>query len=199
MRTLSLTFCALALVAALPLRAQEPRTPTPGSVIEGTAGDHALQMRYLTAAPFQSIPSDLDYGLLVSNQHNVIGSAAWLIHTDLDLVPHLSFDIGPQAYVASLAEQSRGILATSVGGDARLDLIPRLGIAAYGSAFYAPSVLVFGAANNVYDFTAGVQVRFAPRLLALAGYRWFRYSLQNSPDDTVQNSVFVGMRWNLGQ
>jgi hypothetical protein len=199
MRTTLLTLCILALGASLPLAAQEPRTPTPGGVIEGTAGDHVLQLRYLGASPFQPAPSDLDYGLLLSNQHNVIGSAAWLFHTNLDLIPHLSFDIGPQGYLSYLAPQSRGILAMAVGGDMRLELVPRLGIAAYGSAFYSPSVLIFGAANNLYDLTAGVQVQFAPRLLAQAGYRWFRFSLQNSPNETVQNSVFVGLRWNLGR
>ncbi|MGH8206188.1 MAG: YfaZ family outer membrane protein, partial [Steroidobacteraceae bacterium] len=142
---------------------------------------------------------DLDYGVLFSDQHNFIGSAAWLFHTDLDLVPHLSFAIGPQVYAASLAQQSRSILAASIGGDARLELVPRYGIAVFGSAFYAPSVLIFGAANNAYDLTAGVQIRFAPRLMALGGYRWFRFSLQHSPDDTIQNSVFVGMRWDLGR
>jgi len=199
MRILILTSCALALAAALPLQAQQPRTPTTGSVIDATAGEHALQLRYLAASPYQPVPSDLDYGLLLSNQHNVIGSAAWLFHTNLDLVPHLSFNIGPQGYLASLAQQSRSVLAVAIGGNARLELIPSLGLAVYGSAFYAPSVLIFGAANNVYDFTAGVQVRLAPRLLALGGFRWFRFSLQNSPDDTVQQSVFVGMRWNMGR
>ena len=98
-----------------------------------------------------------------------------------------------------LAEQNRGVLSVAIGGDARLVLVPRMGISLFGSAYYAPSVFMFGSANNLYDLTAGVQVRFAPRLSALAGYRWFRYSLENSPDDTVENNVFVGLRWDFAR
>lgn len=56
---------------------------------------------------------------------------------------------------------------------------------------------MFGAGNNLYDITAGVQVRLARRFMALGGYRWFRYSLQHTGDDTVQNNVFVGLRYDL--
>ena len=199
MRSFVSVLGALLLGAAVPLCAQEPRTPATGPVIEGMASNYTLQLRYMAAAPV-SIRSDLDYGLLLGDPHNAIASAAWLLDSEWEhVIPRLSFEVGPKAYMALLANENRGVLSLAVGGDARLELIPRIGLAFVGSAFYGPSILMFGAANNLYDITAGVQVRFARRLLALGGYRWFRYSLQHTGDDTVQNNVFVGLRYDLGR
>jgi hypothetical protein len=189
----------LALAAALPLQAQEPLPLGSAPAIEGYATNYTLQANLLTAAPFRAVHSDLDYGLLVGDPHNTIASAAWMLHTNIEVQRYFTFEIGPKAYMAMLAEQNRGVLSLAIGGDAQLALIPRLGVALYGSAFYGPSVFMFGSANNLYDLTAGVKVRFAPRLSALAGYRWFRYSLENSADDTVENNVFVGLRWDFAR
>ena len=53
--------------------------------------------------------------------------------------------------------------------------------------------------TNVTDFTAGIQVRFAPRLYALAGYRWFNFKFPFGPDDRIDNSLFAGMKWDLNK
>jgi YfaZ precursor len=189
---------ALLLTATLPLSAQEPRAPNTGPVIEGMASNYTLQFRYLSKAPISAIPSDLDYGLLIGDPHNVIASAAWMLHTNFDILPGLTIQVGPKAYMAMLAHEDRGVLAAAFGGDVRFELIRRLGLSVFGSAFYAPSVFVFGAANNVYDLTAGAQLHLAHQLSVLGGYRWFRYSLQHTGDDTIENNVFVGLRWAFG-
>ncbi|HTT06141.1 MAG TPA: YfaZ family outer membrane protein [Steroidobacteraceae bacterium] len=198
----SLTLSALLAVTAalpLPLRAQEPLAPGSAPAIEGFATNYTLQTNLLTAAPFRPARSDLDYGLLIGDPHNLVASAAWMFHTNIEVQRYFTFEVGPKAYMAMLAEQNRGVLSVAIGGDARLLLVPRMGISLFGSAYYAPSVFMFGSANNLYDLTAGLQVPFAHRLSALAGYRWFRYSLENSADDTVENNVFVGLRWDFAR
>lgn len=198
MRTLTLLACGCLLAGSLPLRAQEqPREPATGAVADATASNYNLQLTYLNASPFEGDVSDLDYGLLLSDEHNVVASAAWMYRTNLDVIPGLHIDAGPKAYVASLAEQNRGIFSLAVGADAVFNLIPPLGLQVFGSAYYGPSVFMFGAADNLYDLTAGGQIRFAKGFMAQAGYRWFRYTLQHSPNDTVQNNLFVGVRWDM--
>jgi len=187
----------LSMTVTLPLRAQQPLPADSGPAIDAFATNYTLQSDYLTRAPFRAARSDLDYGLLIGDPHNLVASAAWMFHTNIEVQRYFTFEVGPKAYMAMLAQQNRGVLSVAIGGDARLLLVPRMGIALYGGAYYAPSVFMFGSANNLYDLTAGVQVPFARRLSALAGYRWFRYSLQNSPDDTVENNVFVGLRWDF--
>jgi len=196
----SLTLTALiAMTAALPLHAQEPLPAGSGPAIEGYATNYTLQSNLLTRAPFKSVRSDLDYGLLIGDPHNLVASAALMFHTNIQVDRYFTFEIGPKAYMAMLAEQNRGLLSVAIGGDASLLLVPRMGITVFGSAYYAPSVFMFGSANNLYDLTVGVRVPFARRLSALAGYRWFRYSLQHSSDDTVENNIFVGLRWDFAR
>ncbi len=199
MRLPTLIVCVLAL-AAQQLQAQEPRPPGTASYLDATIGNSVMQLRYLTPAPINpaSTRSDLDYGLLLSEDRDIIGTAALLFHTDLNLVPRLTFEVGPQAYVALLnALQKTDVAAIAFGANARYEILERWGIAAFGSAFYSPGVLTFGNAHNVYDFMAGGEVRFTPRLIGQAGYRWLKFTLVGEPDDRVGNEVFAGLRWRV--
>jgi len=199
MRLAILMVCGLVFATTTEaLHAQEPRAPNSGAVADATVGNSVLQLRYLSAAPFSGVRGDLDYGLLLSENRDVIGSAALMFDTALNTIPRLSFEIGPQAYVALLAAQQKtDVFATALGANARYELIRRLGIAVSGSGFFSPGVLTFGSAHNLYDFTAGAEVRFAPRMVGLAGYRWLKFTLVNEPDVRVQNELFAGLRWQL--
>lgn len=198
MRFPTLIACGLALVAAQQLYAQEPRPAGSSSYLGATIGNSVLQLRYLTPSPINPTSSrtDLDYGLLLSENRDIIGSAALLFHTDLNLVPRLTFEVGPQAYGALLnAAQKTDVFALAFGGNARYELIQRWGVAVFGHAFYSPGVLTFGSAHNLYDFAAGGEVRFTPRLVGQAGYRWLKFTLVNQPSLKVQNEIFAGLRW----
>jgi hypothetical protein len=197
MRVYLLSICSLMLVAGA-VRAQAPRPVDSNRAIEATIGNRVLQLRYLTESPVGPAKSDLDYGFLVTENNDLIGSAALMFDTELDQVPRLRFEIGPQAYLARLVTQQKtDVFALAAGANARYDIIRSLGLAAVGSAFYSPGVLTFGSAHNLYDFTAGVELRFASRLTGMAGYRWMKFTLVNQPDIKVQNEVFAGLRWQL--
>jgi hypothetical protein len=119
---------------------------------------------------------------------------------DTNIVPlsRLRLQVGPQLSLAWLsAAQKTNVTALSVGASARYELIRRLGLTAFGSGFYSPGVLTFGNAHNMYDFTAGAEIRLAGRLYALGGYRWLKFTLVNEPDDKVSNELFAGIRWQL--
>jgi len=200
MRFITLTACGLILAAAQQLHAQEPRPAGNGSYLDATVGNSVLQLRYLAPAPVNPTGSgaDLDYGLLLSEDRDIIASTALMFHTDLDLVPRLTFEIGPQAYVALLnAVQKTDVAAISAGANARYELIQRLGVAVFGSAFYSPGVLTFGNAHNLYDFMAGGEINFTPRLVGEAGYRWLKFTLVGEPNDRVGNELFAGLRWRM--
>ncbi len=188
----------LIMMLGLPMaRSQEPRNTDP-SELEVSAAQDAVQVDYLTTAPFQQVRSDFDYGVVISQNRDLVGSLAWLLDTDLRLVPRLRFNIGPKAYLAKLQTDNSGAFAVALSGTVRYELIRRLGISVFGSAAYAPHVLMFGSANNVTDFSAGAEIRFAPRLYALAGYRWFNYKFPGGvPDDRIENSLFAGLRWDI--
>ena len=200
MRYLTLMVCGLALAAAQQLHAQEPRPEGSGSYLGATIGNSVLQMRYLAPAPVNpgGTTTDLDYGLLLSEDRDIIASAALMFHTDLNLVPRLTVGVGPQAYVALLnAVQKTDVAAIALGVDARYVILPDWGVAAYGSAFYSPGVLTFGNAHNLYDFQAGGEIRFTERLVGQLGYRWLKFTLVGEPNDRVGNEIFAGLRWRM--
>jgi hypothetical protein len=195
MRPYITIICGLLLVAGA-ASAQEPRLPDTKSSIDATIGNTVLQVRYLTQSPLGPARTDLDYGLLLTENNDIIPSIAMMFDTDLDLVPRLQFRIGPQAYLARLeATKKTDFFALAAGVNARYEFIPRWGIAGFVSAFYSPGVLTFGSAHNLYDFTAGGEIRFTSQLAAMAGYRWLKVTTVDEPDIKVSNEVFGGLRW----
>lgn len=196
MRVIRLFACCLLLIPAVRLHAQEALPPDVTNAAEGMVGNNILQFRYFTPSPITDMHGNLVYGALLSESREFVGTAALMFDTDLNVVPRLRFGIGPQAYIARLAAaQKTDVFAVSIGANARYELIRRLGIAAFGSAFYSPGVLTFGNAHNLYDFTAGAEVRVTPSLIAMGGYRWFKFTLVGEPDDRVANEVFAGLSW----
>ena len=199
MRFPTLIFGVVALATAQHLYAQEPRPAGAHSYISANVGNSVLQLRYLGPSPVNpsSTTTDLDYGLLLSEDRDIIGSAALLFHTDLNFVPGLTIAVGPQAYLALLnAPQKTDVAAVAFGGSARYEF-QQWGFAVFGSAFYSPGVLTFGNAHNLYDFLAGAEMGFTPRLVGQAGYRWLKFTLVGEPDDRVGNEVFAGLRWRM--
>lgn len=194
-------FCLLLLITGGALRAQEPLPTNATSAVEANGGNSVMQLRYLAPSPWEATggaSSDLDYGFLLSEDRDIIASAALMFHTNLHLLPGLTIDVGPQGYLALLnALNKTDVFAAAFGVDARYLVLPRWGIAAFGSAFYSPGVLTFGNAHNLYDFTAGGEIQFTSRLAGQAGYRWLKFTLVNEPDDRVANEVFAGLRWRL--
>jgi len=192
---------ALLLFTASAVYAQEPRSNDSTTAIEAMGGNSVVQLRYLAPSPWEVTGpgrSDIDYGFLLSESRDIIASAALMFHTNLNLVPGLKIDVGPQGYLALLSGINKtDVFAVAFGASARYALLPRWGIAAFGSGFYSPGVLTFGSAHNLYDFTAGAEVQFTPRLTGLAGYRWLKFTTVGEPDVRVQNEVFAGLRWRL--
>lgn len=155
-----------------------------------------LQLRYLGQSPIAQAPGNLDYGVLLTENREFDASAALMFDTDFVPLSRLRLQFGPQANLAWLATGSKtDVFALAFGASARYELIRRLGLSAFGSAFYSPGVLTFGQAHNMYDFTAGAEVRLAGRLYALGGYRWFKFTLVNEPDERLANHRPVWHGW----
>jgi hypothetical protein len=192
---------AVLLIAGSAVHAQEPRSNDTTTAVEAMGGNSVVQLRYLAPSPWAVTGagrSDLDYGFLLSENRDIIGSTALMFHTNLNLLPGLKIDVGPKGYLALLSGLNKtDVFAVALGASARYMLIPRLGIAAFGSAFYSPGVLTFGSAHNLYDFSAGGELQFTPRLAGLAGYRWLKFTTVGEPDVRVQNELFAGLRWRL--
>jgi hypothetical protein len=186
------------LVAARAAVAQTPLAAAGERAAEVTAGNQVLQLRYLGGSPLEGIGSNMDYGFLLTENREFVASGTMMFDTNVVPVPRLRLQVGPQANLAWLATGSKTqVFALAVGAGARYELIPRFGLSVFGSAYYSPGVLTFGPAHNMYDFTAGGEIRLIGRLFALGGYRWFKFTLVNQPDERLVNEVFAGVRYQL--
>jgi hypothetical protein len=192
------TIGSLLLAAAGSVAAQTPPAPDTRSAIDAVVGNQVLQVRYLSPSPFADVGSNLDYGVLLTENREFIGSAALMFDADIVPVPGLRLQVGPQLSLAWLeAQEKTDVFAAAIGASARYEINRRFGLAAVGSAFYSPGVLTLGSAHNMYDFTAGAEARLGGRLFVLGGYRWLKFTLVNQPDERVANEVFAGVRWQL--
>jgi len=179
--------------------AQTPLAQPGARAIDATIGNEVLQLRYLGAAPpFSGAVSTLDFGALITESREFDASGAWLFDTNFLPLSRLRLQVGPRVDLAWLETGTKTqVFALGLTVGARYELIERLGLSAFGSAAYSPGVLTFGSAHNLYDFTAGAEIKLGGRLYALAGYRWFKFTLVDEPDERLANEVFAGVRWQL--
>ena len=193
--TIALLGCML--VGVRLATAQTPLGDPAERAAEATVGNDVLQLRYLGNSPLDGVRSNLDFGALITSDREFVASSAWLFDMDLP-ISRLRLQVGPRADLAWLATGSKTqVFSLAFHAAARFELIERLGLAVFGSGAYSPNVLTFGQAHNLYDFSAGGEIRIAGRLYALGGYRWFKFTLVNLPDERLVNEVFAGVRWQL--
>lgn len=195
MRTATFGFLGLVLIAASAAHAQEAAPAQ--RALELALSDETAQVRYLDDTEIGGQEnSELAYSIFLSEERDVVGSAAALIGSDLNLGA-FEIRLGPQAYAALLSEENNDVFALAFGLDARLNLVRSRAIAVVGSAFWSPDVLTFGQADNLTDFMARVEMALTDRLLGFAGYRWFELDLLDRQERKLQNELFVGARWRL--
>jgi hypothetical protein len=161
---------------------------------EIAVSDETLQLRYV--GPGQGIGGDetrLSGAFFLSEGRDVVVSAGLQIPAEFD-IGALEIVFGPQLYAALLQEENNDIMALSLGTEVRFDLIPSMGLAVTGHAYYAPDILTFGSADNITDLGARLELNATPRLDIFAGFRWFRFDLtEGGGRETLQDEVVFGV------
>jgi YfaZ precursor len=197
MRSSLMLYIGLALFAAQFATAQPATTNAVERSVELALSDETVQARYRAPTDTGGQPnSEVAYGVFLSEDRDVVGSAALLFGTNLDLGA-FHVQLGPQAYAALLEEENEDVFALSVGGQVRFDVIPSRGLAIVGSGFWSPDILTFGSADNVSDLMARVEMRLADPVIGFVGYRWFTLDLLEREDRDLQSELFAGINWRL--
>ncbi len=165
--------------------------------IELALSNHAGQLRYRAPSNLGGQPgSEVSYALFLSEQRDLVGSAALLFGTNLNLGP-LHIQLGPQAYAALLKEENNDVFSLSIGTQLRYDILPSRAVSLVGHAYWSPDILTFGSADNLTDFMVRAEMLLGGRVTGFVGYRWFRLDLNVQPDQNLQNELFVGINWQL--
>lgn len=176
--------------------AQQPLPSWSSRAAEADLSNDVLQATYFHRGPSWSVPSALDFGALVSVDRQFIGSSTLLLGTVYTPIPRFTLAFGPKAYLGILAGRGKtDVLGIGAGASARWDLIRAIGFGVFGNIYYVPNVLVFGSGHSVTDVSLGGEVNVTPRLVAVGGYRFLNFTLNDQPDDKVLDEVFIGLRW----
>jgi hypothetical protein len=187
------------LLIAAPLlltagQAVAQRDAREGSTAEVALSNDTLQLRYLASGNRVGVQgSHLVGGAFLGEERDLVLSGGLMFPADLG-IRRLNISIGPQLYAALLQEENDDVMAVSVGTEVRFFIDPARRLAVSGQAFYAPDILTFGAADNLTDLSARVELRVAEQLQAFAGMRWFEFDLTDgSGQRTLQEEAFAGV------
>lgn len=197
MRFSTVAFMAVTMIAAAASHAQQRTSPDSARAVELSLSDEAGEVRYIGPTSVGGQADTLStYGLFLSEDRDIVGSAALLFDTDLNIGP-FQLRLGPQAYAALLDEENEDVFALAISGSVRLNIVPSRGIAVVGSANWSPDIVTFGSADNLTDLMARAEIRLSDRVTGFAGYRWFRLDLTERERKTLQNELFAGIHWQL--
>ena len=189
---MTLLIAAPLLLAATQALAQ--RDTREGSSAEVALSNDTLQLRYLASGSAVGVQgSRLAGGVFLGEERDLVMNAGLLFPADLG-IRRLNISFGPQIYAALLQEENDDVMAVSIGTEVRFFIDPSRGLAVSGRAYYAPDILTFGAADNLTDLSARVELNVAEQLQAFAGMRWFEFDLTDgSGKRTLQQEAFVGV------
>ena len=192
MRFSTVPTIAVAILATSVAFAQTPQFDSQRRA-EAALSNDTLRLTYKSPGTKVGVEnSQAAADFFLSEERDIVLSGSLLFPTTLDL-GRLKLLVGPRIYAALLQDENDDVFSATLGAEARFDLNRRNGLAVVGEAYYGPDILTFGASDGVTDFSARVQMRIAPRVLAFAGMRWFEIDLtEGGGDRTLQDEVFVG-------
>jgi hypothetical protein len=130
-------------------------------------------------------PQKLSLGIFFDEDRDIILNAG-IMATDLlkgKLPIPLSFYFGAKAYLALLTQPvNEDVFALAPGAGIRFDIPIDIGMPMYIDAdlYYAPTILTFGDADKLMDFTTQFVVDFHPQATGFIGYRHLRFDREIS-------------------
>lgn len=163
--------------------------------------EDALQLEYINDLKLMEMEGNkLSFGFFFDEDRDIIINSGLMVPgllKDKLSIP-LSFSVGAKAYIGLLTKPITGdVFALAAGAGARLDIPIDIGMPMYVTAdfFYAPSILTFGDADKLMDFTARFEVDVLPRATGFIGYRKLRFDLENRGDQDFDDAFHIGLRY----
>jgi hypothetical protein len=106
----------------------------------------------------------------------------------------LNILVGPVAYAALLSEENTDVFALGLGAEARYRLLRNPEVTIVGRAIYAPDILTFGAADNVWDVIGRAEVPITDRVTGFGGFRLFEVDLVEGKTE-LEETIHLGLRY----
>ncbi|HUD96675.1 MAG TPA: hypothetical protein VMO24_03975 [Woeseiaceae bacterium] len=195
----SLAFLPMALgmvVAAIspPLLAQD-------SAGEIALSEESIQLRYIRELQSRELQSDssdhasqLGFGLFWTESRDFVASGNYYVEASRLRFDRLTLLAGPVAYAAMLNTENTDVFSLAIGAEVRFELLSRLDLDLVGRAAYAPDILTFGSADQLWDVTVRAELPLTDRITGLGGYRLFEIDLLQGTNE-LEESIHLGMRY----
>lgn len=164
---------------------------------EVAVSENSLQLRYIRpdSQPAENVEAgQLGFGLFLNEERDIVASTNYYVEATRLRINRLSFMLGPVAYAALLSEENQDVFALALGGEARFRLLRNPRVDIVGQAVYAPDILTFGSADNVWDVIGRAEVPITDRVTGFGGFRLFEIDLVQGKTE-LEESVHLGLRY----
>lgn len=188
-------FCILAAAGPRILNAQEA-SPSSASG-EMAFSEDSLQLRYIQprVQPNANIESgELGFGLFLNETRDFVASSNYYVEANRLRFNRLSIKAGPVAYAALLSTINTDVFALALGAEARYLLLRNPRVTIVGQAAYAPDILTFGSADNMFDVVVRAEIPLTDRVIGFGGYRQFEMDLLEGRTE-LEESIHLGLRY----
>lgn len=190
----SLGLSAMALVfvlAGLPNEASGQASELPAAEI--SIAEESLQLRYMMPPPGAG-DGELGFGIFLNESRDLVANSNFYIEASRVGFRNLTVLVGPVAYAALLSTENNDIFSIALGAEARLQLLRNPELTAVGRAAYAPDILTFGSADNLWDVVGRLELPLTDRVTGFGGYRLFEIDLLSGKAE-LEESIHLGLRY----
>lgn len=193
-------FWLAAVCTALLLQTDSARAQAEtGQAGEIALSEDSMQLRYIRSRmqPGADNPNEageLGFGLFLNEQRDIVASANYFVEASELRMYRLSVMVGPVAYAALLSLENNDVFALALGAEARYRLLRSPEVNIVGRAAYAPDILTFGSADNVWDVIARAEIPVTERVTGFGGYRLYEIDLLQGKRE-LEETVHLGLRF----
>lgn len=188
---LSAAAVVLLLSWATEASAQASRTELPAA--ELAVAEESLQLRYMIPPPGADA-GELGFGFFLNENRDLVASSNYYVEASRVGFRDLTVLVGPVAYAALLSTENNDIFSIALGAEARLQLLRNPELTAVGRAAYAPDILTFGSADNLWDVVGRLELPLTDRITGFGGYRLFEIDLLTGKAE-LEESIHLGLRY----
>lgn len=180
---------AMAAILAPSLHAQD-------SAGEIALSDESLQLRYVREQEngLGNEPAELGFGLFFTENRDFVASGDYLFEASRLQIDRVTLLAGPVAYAAMLNTENTDVFSLAMAAELRYEFLRRLDLNLVGRAAYAPDILTFGSADQLWDVTVRAELPLTDRITGLGGYRLFEVDLLRGTEE-LEESIHLGIRY----
>lgn len=139
--------------------------------------------------------SDLAFGLFYNEDSDYVFQASLMQMRQASEENPLTFGVGVKTYLGSLDDINEDVFAFGIGGEVRYTIPGTMPMAFYLRGHYAPDITSFSDSEEVYDYTAGIQLEILPQTTAFVGLRHLEVETADAGDVELDDDrLHVGVR-----